>query len=170
MTNTPHLTYELLTKWSQRVRETQFCQYEASKPLAYANYWFGVPVVVLSTVVGTSVFATLEKQVDMSVRITIGIISVAAAVLASLHTFLRLAERAEKHRAVAVRAGSIRREIEQLLAIHASESVVAQDRLDRLRERIDKLAEDAPSVSDKIWNRAKRVELECEPTDPETSA
>lgn len=99
----------------------------------------------------------------MGVRITIGIISVAAAVLASLQTFLRLSERAEKHRAVAARVGSIRREIEQLLATEATQTTLAQDRLDRLREQINKLAEDAPSVSDRIWERAKRAELESEP-------
>jgi len=163
MAITPQSTQDLLTSWHRRLRETQFCQYEAAKPLAHANYWLGIPVVVLSTFVGTSVFATLEKQVDMGVRITIGIISVAAAVLASLQTFLRLSERAEKHRAVAARVGSIRREIEQLLATEATQTTLAQDRLDRLREQINKLAEDAPSVSDRIWERAKRAELESEP-------
>jgi hypothetical protein len=152
----PKTTEDLLRSWHRRLRETQFCHYEATKPLAHANYWLGVPVVVLTTFVGTSVFATLEKRVEPRIMILIGMLSVGAAVLASLQTFLRLSERAEKHRTVAARAGSVRREIEQLLAIQSNETVT-QEKLDRLREEIDKIAEDAPSVSDKTWARAKRL-------------
>jgi hypothetical protein len=152
----PKTTEELLTSWHRRLRETQFCHYEAAKPLAHANYWLGVPVVILTTFVGTSVFATLEKQVELRIRILIGIVSVGAAVLASLQTFLRLSERAEKHRTVAAHAGSVRREIEQLLAIQSKETIT-QEKLDRLRAEIDKIAEDAPSVRDRTWARAKKM-------------
>jgi hypothetical protein len=62
------------------------------------NYLLGVPVVVLTTFVGTSVFATLQEDVNTSLRILVGAVSVFAAVLASLQTFLRYPERAEKHR------------------------------------------------------------------------
>jgi hypothetical protein len=100
-----------------------------------------VPVVVLTTFVGTSVFATLQEQVDVSLRIAIGIISVLAGVLASLQTFMRFAERAEKHRVAAEAWASIRREIAEMLALHPDYLATRgdpQDYLDRLRRRIDR--------------------------------
>jgi hypothetical protein len=94
--------------------------------------------------------------VDVAFRILIGLISVAAAILASLQTFLRFAERAEKHRSVGAQAGALRREIEQLLAAGESEHLEA-DRLDNLRKEIDKLSADAPSVSELVWTRASQM-------------
>ena len=150
-------TNELLMSSHRRLRETQTSHYEAAKPLSHAIYWLGIPVVVLSTFVGTSVFATLQKQeqVDIRLRVLVGFLSVAAAVLASLQMFLRFSERAEKHRTIAARAGSLRRQVEQLLATTPHE--VAEDKLNSLRIEMDKLAEDAPSVSEKIWARTKKI-------------
>ena len=113
----PSSTEELLQDWYRRARENQFAHYEAIKPLSSGNYKLGIPVAILSGLVGTSIFATLETdQADISLRIVFGIISILAAVLASLQTFLRLSERAEKHRAVAVRYGALRRELETAIA------------------------------------------------------
>lgn len=156
MASPPQNTEQLLSRWHRRLREVQFSHYEAAKPLSRANYWLGVPVVVLCTFVGTAVFATLEKQVDVRLQILAGSLSVAAAVLSSLQTFLRLPERAEKHRTVAARAGGLRREIEQLLATQPVKAI-AEEKLDRLREEIDTIAEDAPEVSAKIWARANKL-------------
>lgn len=145
-------TPDLLTDWHRRVRESQFAHYEASKQLARANYTFGIPVVVISTFVGTAVFATLEKASGTEFRITVGCISVLAAVLSSLQTFLRFSERSEKHRAVGVRYGSIRREIELL---QASAQPYDPKRLSEVKEKIDSISTEAPELSERIWKRTE---------------
>jgi hypothetical protein len=60
----------------------------------------------------------------------------------------------------------LRREVEQLLATTPQE--VAEDKLNNLRAEMDKLAEDAPSVSEKIWARTKKTLYE--PQDRTTAA
>lgn len=92
---------------------------------------------------------------DVCLRVFIGLLSVSAAVLASLQTFLRFSERAEKHRTIAARAERLRREVEQLLA--TTPQKVAEDKLNSLRAEMDKLAEDAPAISDKTWKRTKKI-------------
>jgi hypothetical protein len=99
-------------------RSTAETHYAIAARLGRLNVRLGIPVVVLTTFVGTSVFATLERHVDLSLRILVGVVSVLAAVLASLQTFLRFAERAEKPRAAAESWSSIRREIAEMLALH----------------------------------------------------
>jgi hypothetical protein len=47
------------------------------------RYWLGVPAIILSAIVGTTVFASLETQVDTSLKIVLGLISITSAVLAS---------------------------------------------------------------------------------------
>lgn len=67
------------------------------------RYWLGVPAIILSAVVGTTVFASLETQVDTSLKIILGLISITSAVLASLQTFYNFAGLAESHRLAGVK-------------------------------------------------------------------
>jgi hypothetical protein len=111
---------------------------------------------VLTTFVGTSVFATLQEPVNTGMRIFVGVVSVAAAVLASLQTFLSFAEKAEKHRQAAERWAAMRREITEILALHPSYLAIRCDPknyLDDLRKRMDEVAAESPEMSGCRWKR-----------------
>src|SRR5690242_1384040 len=92
---------DLLREWTARAAASADAHYALCTRLSRSNIRFGVPVVVLTTFVGTSVFAALQHHVNTEVKILIGMVSVLAAVLASLQTVLRFGERAEKHRTAA---------------------------------------------------------------------
>jgi hypothetical protein len=143
----------LAESWLKRLREAQFAHYEAAEVLSRTHTRLGLPVVILSTVVGSSVFASIaaDKVVPIIVKIVVGLISVAAAVLASLQTFLKLSERAEKHRAVAARYGAIRREVEQVLVFKEIEPKT----LDGIRSQIDALSGEAPEIPKRIFGRVE---------------
>ena len=112
----------------------------------------------MATFVGTSVFASIGKTVNQNLQIFVGVVSVLAAVLASLQTFLRFSERSEKHRSVASRYGALRREIEQTISFN--DGGVSPDKMDSIRAVIDRLAEEAPNIPTKIWKRRKGVHSE----------
>ncbi len=150
----PQNPKELLEKWLTRARESQFAHYEAAKALGQSNFVLGIPALILSTIVGTSIFASLGKTLDPSIQILVGIISVLAATLSALQTFLGFSERAAKHRAVASRYGAARRRIEEILAV-SSESI-APEEISNIRKEIDSISEEAPNVSDKIWERTNK--------------
>jgi hypothetical protein len=149
---------DLLDEWHDRAAATAETHYALASRLGLRNAQLGIPVVVLTTFVGTSVFATLQDQVNASLRIFIGIVSVLAAVLASLQTFLRLAERAEKHRVAAEGWSSIRREIAEKLALHPEHRGThdPEEYLANLRRRIDRIAAQSPEMGDRAWRRAER--------------
>ncbi len=146
---------ELLTQWERRSRESQFCHYEAAKYFAGLNYVLGIPVVVLTCLVGTTVFATLEKSVTLPVQVAVGSISVLAAVLAGLQTFLRFGERAEKHRSSGALYGSVRRRIEVIRVISPEQRGSALEWLSGTRETLDSLAASAPDVPRRVWQQAE---------------
>jgi hypothetical protein len=145
----------LLSDWYRRIRFAQFAHYEAAKSYDRMNYGLGIPVVILSTFVGTSVFANIGSTVDASFQILIGLISVIAATLASLQTFFRFSEKAEKHRAAASKYGALRREIEEVMVLCSQEDI--KDTIPSLRLRIDKLSEEAPHIPHRIWAKRKNV-------------
>lgn len=145
---------DLLGDWYRRIRYAQFAHYESAKLFDRVNYWLGIPVVVLSTFVGTSVFANIGRLADPRLQIAIGLISVVAATLASLQTFFRFAEKAEKHRTAAAKYGALRRQVEETLALQTHtdpENIVA------LRQSIDRLAEEAPQIPHRIWSNRRKV-------------
>lgn len=150
----PASTEELLQDWYRRARENQFAHYEAIKPLSSANYKLGIPVAVLSGLVGTSIFATLQEEADVGFRIGVGIVSVLVAVLSSLQTFLRLSERAEKHRAVAVRYGGLRRELETAIA---KGGPYEEKLVEGLREKLDSISSESPEIPDRVWKKVETL-------------
>jgi hypothetical protein len=149
----------LLRETHDRAAVSQQAHYAIATRLGRYNIWFGVPVVALATLVGTSVFATLQKDVRTSLRIVVGVVSVLAAVLASLQTFLRFQERAEKHRAAAEHWAQIRRETKQMLALHPeylAERTDPKNYLDGLREKMDRVSAQSPEIGDNDWERAQK--------------
>jgi hypothetical protein len=148
----------LLRDWQRRAAISQEAHYARATRLADYNIWFGVPVVALATFVGTSVFATLQEDVRIELRILVGSVSVLAAVLASLQTFLRFQERAEKHRASAELWAAIRREIDQMLALHPdylADRSDPKEYLDDLRRRMDEVSAQSLEIGERDLELAR---------------
>ena len=161
---------ELLRDWRARAANTASEHYRHATRLARLNIRFGIPVVVLTTFVGTSVFATLQSDVHVSLRIGLGLVSVLAAVLASLQTFLRFGERAEKHRASAELWAALRREIDEMLALHPTYLASRGDPkqyLDDLRRRMDEIAQQSPELGEHgLWQAKRRYREPSEAEEP----
>jgi hypothetical protein len=142
---------QLLREWGARAGASSDTHYANASRLSRANVRFGVPVVALTTLVGTSVFATLQHSVSLGLRVAVGMVSVLAAVLASLQTFLRFGERAEKHRAAAEAWASLRREIDEMVALHPNYLASRGDPkqyLDDLRRRMAEIAQQSPEMGE----------------------
>jgi hypothetical protein len=129
--------------------------YEMANVLARRGQFLGVPVILITALIGTSIFATITAQViPTQAKVIVGLVSVIAAVLASLQTFYKYSERAEKHRMFGARFGSVRRELEMLYA----EDQMLDDlkRLETLCGKLDRLAEEAPHVPAKVFLQVQR--------------
>jgi hypothetical protein len=111
---TRHFYYELLQDWRQRNGAFQEAQYKKAVILEKRHYALGVPATILPAIVGTTIFATLAKDLSLWARLSVAFLSIGAAVFAGLQTFLNYGKRAEHYRSVASQYGTIRREIELL--------------------------------------------------------
>lgn len=153
----PQRTHELMVDWFRRSRESQQVHYECSNHFGRLHYGLGIPTIVLSAIVGTAVFASLESELDGWWRVTVGTISIGAAVLASLQTFLGLSERAENHRLIAAQYASVRRDLELLKTFFEEERALRE--MAAIKARMDELAQSAPEVPGRIkrriWRRLK---------------
>ena len=137
----------LVLAWIQRARESQFAHYRHATELSGKNNLLGIPVIALTTLVGTSVFMSLSEQSpSTAVRIAVGSLSLLAAVLAGLQTFMKFSERCEKHRSTAARYGIVRRQLEQHYAAKKEGEGWSAELLDSLRTQLDNRGAEAPEI------------------------
>lgn len=64
---------QILDEWYRRVAVTQAAHYYSADHFGARKYWLGIPTVVLTTLVGTSVFATVQKQPEPWLQISVGL-------------------------------------------------------------------------------------------------
>src|ERR1700761_9501576 len=146
----------ILLKWLDRARTNQLQHYSAATYYSRLNNWLGIPAVITSAVVGTTVFATLQKQVELKTQLVVGAISVLTAILAALQTFVRYSEKAEKHRSVAASYSAIRKQIEEIGYLPLESRGSLKEFLDGLRAQFDALAQSAPAPPSSVWRAFRK--------------
>ncbi|HEX4806226.1 MAG TPA: SLATT domain-containing protein [Conexibacter sp.] len=149
---------EVLRRWQHGLRINHMAQYQAAAHCAQLGRGLGLAVVALTTVVGTTLFATLSQSPSNAVKIGAGMLSVAAALCSALQTFLAYPQRQADHHAVGGRYGALRREIETLLAAPPGEPQLAAA-LQDIRTRWDEIDRSAPAVPPKIFGAAREAVL-----------
>lgn len=153
----------LLESWEKDTKMIYRAQYDSAVRAQNLNLYLGIPTVILSAVVGTSVFATLGKNPSQASQIAVGIISMIVTALASLQTFLRFSERAERHQATAAGFAALNRESLELLASPPADEEETKKKLASFRERWDELSRNAPTAFTSSWNLAKKRRAEDTP-------
>ena len=149
---------QVLKEWHSRNSITQIAHYLSADKFRNKKLLLGIPTVILTTIVGTSVFATLQNSsndTEPIVKILLGLASVTAAILSSLQTFLGYSERAEKHRLAGAKYGALGRELETLLTF--PEDTIPQETIDKIRIQLDGLAIESPNNSQKIYILSEKV-------------
>jgi hypothetical protein len=150
---------ELIGHWRLRVHRMQLAHYDSEALFSRRHLWLGLPVILLSTIVGTSVFSTLQKTAQtpegVNLRILVGMLSVAAAALAGLQTFLRYAERAEKHRVAGARFASLKTKIELVSCLPPTKPDELEKALSQIQKSWTELSEETPAIPPRIWRKVE---------------
>lgn len=147
---------DLAREWGKRASAAQHAHYYLATTLRRRNLALGVPVVILSAIVGTALFASLSASTDtfpLGLRLVVGSVSLLAAVLAAIQTFLRFAERSERHAQAADWYSAIRREVDELLALPAEKRGESKRTLDALRKEFNKAGQTYPEIGETTWAR-----------------
>jgi predicted methyltransferase len=132
--------------------------YIAWETAARKNKWLGIPVVITTTIVGTAIFGTLQESPGVAWKIVAGLLSLSAAVLSTLQTTLKYSEIAEKHKTAGAKYAAMRRGLDIFILKHRGESKekrqVALQEFEEIATKFAELAEESPSIPDKVYDRA----------------
>jgi hypothetical protein len=139
---------ELLERRERLAWAAQHAYFERAGILGKMNYFIGVPVVIVTALAGSAIVINQSKA--NPIPIWVGVITVSAAVLASLQTFFRFGERAAFSALAGARYARLRRRIEDCLAF-------PPEGLDERLAEIQKLEDDAgdqsPPLGERRWLR-----------------
>ena len=141
----------VLKKYSRSAGRKQLAHYLAAEIDAARHGRIGVPNVILSAIVATSVFSTLSKDPALWLRIATALLALLAAILAALQAFLGFGERAEKHRAAGARYGKVRIDVDLLRLKLARQGALARNEalagLEPIAKDLGLLETDSPTLS-----------------------
>ncbi|WP_394846080.1 SLATT domain-containing protein [Pendulispora brunnea] len=159
--NASHLTppdiKDLLAEWQAWAQVFSKSHRRAALRLERRHYWLGIPSTLMGAVVGTTIFGTLEKAAgSWPFKIALAAISMSAACLVALQTFLRYLERAGQHNLAHAEYEDIARSIE-LLSLDSRSRRDWVKSLEGLGHRLDAIKGKAPIPPD-----AEDLELEFE--------
>ena len=150
-------------RWYQRTYAiTARGHYLTAARKASLHRWFGVPSVAITAVTGTAVFATIQENPmkEPLWTIIIGVVLLTAAVLSSLQTFFRFSEEAERSTVAGRLNNDIRRRLEHIEMQYAEslpeDRPKALEALEKLLPVFAKVAEESPTIPDKLYRQAVR--------------
>lgn len=140
----------LLEEWRKMAlkatgRHSSACDYYERLDSVY-----GVGSTVLTAVVGSTVFVTLQSSAAEGIRIAAGVVGVIAAVASGIQTAAKYGQRAERHRQASRHYAVVVRQIAELRALPPPPESI-QTQLDALRKSLDDTGAMAPNVPPNIW-------------------
>ena len=144
---------ELIEEWHAGIRINVLAHYESSKLFERYHRLLGYPTVILSALAGTAFVSSLTDSSVWWARAIAILLSLAVTVFASLQTFLRYAERAEKHKAAATEFGKLRRELEQTIALIPVGDTIGAGVMESVRAKWGELSTHAPSIPNHVYTR-----------------
>lgn len=147
-------TKDLLDSWQIGTRTFHMAHHRTAAYYARMQKAVGISVVVLTTVVGTTIIAQWGEA-SRAGQITVGLLSMAATVLAALQTFLNFEGRSEQHRGAALKYGMLRRRIEVVLVDADIEEAELAGFMETFRADWDLVDQEAPILPQRFYDRAK---------------
>jgi hypothetical protein len=142
----PCNTEELLRGWLLHSHKGRQRHDRAARRLDKIRIFLGALATALTVIVSASIFNILEQNSTGGLKFGLILVSILAAILSGLSTFLNLAERADKHRSAGVQYKAIIRELERKLSEGTNNSTITPSVLDEMQKRFDELEESAPIV------------------------
>ena len=132
--------------------------YLAADRYVHLNRVFGIPVIIITAVVGTTIFGTLNENPTPAWKIGAGLATLAGTVLSSLQTALGFAQTAEKHKGAGEAYRAIRRRFE-MFQLRYSESgserrEEAMNALEAIVAELANLPKEFPTIPDKCYSQA----------------
>ncbi|MFA5778778.1 MAG: SLATT domain-containing protein [Elusimicrobiota bacterium] len=132
--------------------------YNARDRVATYNRNIGIAIVVLSAIMGTSVYSALSKSDILLAQIIIGIFILLNVILVALQNYLKFEKQALRYNVTADRYLWLMKEAQRLLAYHRDGNKTIEEvqrELERLYQEVEDIHKDEPETSQVDYQKAR---------------
>jgi hypothetical protein len=123
---------QLLIHWEHGTRILHMGHHMAAASRDQNGRRLGTSIVVLTAVVSSGIFASMQESDEVIMRLSVGIVSLFAVAITSIGNYLKYPELAEKHRSAAASYGELRMEIQLLLNCQKKECSTCVERCEEI--------------------------------------
>ncbi len=146
---------EILKQWAEISKSYRWLHDRSYGKFKWQNFWFSIPVIVLSNLTGIANFAqnSIPDEVEYKkyVPLGIGFINILAGIITTIYQFLKVAELVEGHRAASLSYSKFSRDITVQLALPYNERKYhGKDFLTMKKDEFDGLLEKGPTIPNNI--------------------
>lgn len=134
--------------------------YISADRLGDLNMWLGIPSLLLSIAISTTLFTSSAQGFPQIVLTVAGGVSLLVTMLTGLQVFLRASERSMEHRAAGARFADVRRRLElmdiKFRNTHIDKTKDCISELQHMLVELRELGSLCPKISDRDYRRAER--------------
>ncbi len=144
----------ILKNWKRRALKGIDSHYGAERYYRKANLFMGVPTIILATTITSLSFFFVGRNIPIWVQYVVGFSGLVQVLLASLHTWFKYSELAQRHHEAGSEYASIRREIEEL---EACTEEVTREEIQSVRTRWDNISKKIPVAPASVWKATQKA-------------
>ena len=151
-------TEELLSSWADIAACYKWLHESSFRKYSSKNYWFAVPVIVLSTIAGTlsvSIQGYVPTEYVSFAQAGIGAMNIFTGILTTLQSLFKYAQTSESHNNVSIGWSKLQRNISIELSVSRESRKDADSFIKICRSEYDRLIEQSPTISVDIINLFK---------------
>ena len=143
---------ELLRQWADKAQCYQWIHLRSREIYQKKNSWYTIPVIVISTFVGTASFAQerFTEEDRQYVAMGVGTLSIIAGIISTISQFLKVSELNEAHRIASLSWGKFYRTVKTEITRHPLDRNGPTMVINSNKEEFDRLVEISPPVPKKL--------------------
>jgi hypothetical protein len=152
-------TEKLIQDWIYDAKVLLQCHLAKASFAKRLNRNIGLCSAVLSAIVASSIFASINSNPHTVIKIAAGLVSISATVLMSIISFLKLAETAQQHQNSGNEYASIRKELELLQTHPTMESDSFLEQMRGIKQRWDTVRKDSIPIDPEYMKKFRKRPL-----------
>jgi hypothetical protein len=145
---------DLLKKWLNGITTAHVAYSKLTAEYKQRSRMLGLIVTIISTIIGTSIFASLNVSNNQIILAVVGTVSLLASILSGVNTFLNYGELASTYSDASSKWGELRRHVEEVSVtindLHALDAAI-QD----IETKWNTLTKTTPPIPEKTYTKVK---------------
>ena len=149
---------DLLKAWADKSQCYQWLHMQSRELYRAKNARYTIPVIIISTFVGTASFAQdrFSEENRQYLAMGIGSLSIAAGIISTVAQFLKVSELNEAHRIAALSWGKFYRAVKTEISRHPLDREVPTVTITHSKEEFDRLVEISPPIPKTVLDDFRR--------------